>query len=128
MISKTDAYQVAECTKKNLASSTMKLCSSHKVRNSTGSSRVQRLRDFLGTHPELLNMMKSIEEKRAKRIQKAEAWRNVKRINFEQQFGGLEYQANMDFIVSTGVLSEVYETERGSSRGKMRCAAPFCPS
>ncbi|ORZ03681.1 Sds3-like-domain-containing protein [Syncephalastrum racemosum] len=69
-----------------------------------------------GTHPELLNMMKSIEEKRAKRIQKAEAWRNVKRINFEQQFGGLEYQANMDFISRKNALRRSILSELNRKR------------
>lgn len=45
-------------------------------------------------------MMKTIEEKRSKRIKTAEAWRKYKRMNHQRQFEGLEYQANVDFIVS----------------------------
>ena len=58
------------------------------------------LRAAIGTHPELVTMMETIEKKKNKRIQTAEAWRKYKRISYQQQFQGLEYQANIDFVVS----------------------------
>lgn len=52
-----------------------------------------------GTHPELVSLMAEIEEKKGNRIQNAEAWRRHQHANFKQQFEGLEYQANIHFIV-----------------------------
>lgn len=53
-----------------------------------------------GTHPELVTLLAEIEEKKGKRIHSAEAWRKYQHDNFRQQFEGLEYQANIHFIVS----------------------------
>lgn len=53
-----------------------------------------------GTHPELVTLLAEIEEKKGKRIHSAEAWRKYQHDNFKQQFEGLEYQANIHFIVS----------------------------
>ena len=44
-------------------------------------------------------MMESIEKKKNERIQTAEAWRKHKRVSYQHQFEGLEYQANIDFVV-----------------------------
>ncbi|KAI8141959.1 Sds3-like-domain-containing protein [Fennellomyces sp. T-0311] len=57
-----------------------------------------------GTHPELVTMMETIEKKKNKRIQTAEAWRKYKRISYQQQFQGLEYQANIDFVSGKNAL------------------------
>ena len=53
----------------------------------------------IGTHPELVTMMETIERKKNERIQTAEAWRKHKRVSYQHQFEGLEYQANIDFVV-----------------------------
>ncbi|ORZ20487.1 Sds3-like-domain-containing protein [Absidia repens] len=51
-----------------------------------------------GTHPELVTLMTEIEEKKGRRIRTAEAWRKYQHANFEKQFEGFEYQANVHFI------------------------------
>lgn len=45
-------------------------------------------------------MMETIEKKKNQRIQTADAWRKYKRVSYQRQFEGLEYQANIDFVVS----------------------------
>ncbi|KAI9310585.1 Sds3-like-domain-containing protein [Dichotomocladium elegans] len=57
-----------------------------------------------GTHPDLVTMMATIEEKRNRRISTAEAWRKHKRLSCRQQFEGLEYQANIDFAAGKSAL------------------------
>lgn len=52
--------------------------------------------------------MKKIEEKKEQRIKSAEAWRRHQRLNFQKQFQGLEYQANVTFIVSTQSLKSIF--------------------
>ncbi|KAI8332448.1 Sds3-like-domain-containing protein [Chlamydoabsidia padenii] len=51
-----------------------------------------------GTHPELVTLMTEIEEKKDRRIRTAEAWRKYQHGNFQRQFEGAEYQANVQFI------------------------------
>ena len=49
-------------------------------------------------------MMETIERKKNERIQTAEAWRKHKRVSYQHQFEGLEYQANIDFVVCVTVF------------------------
>ncbi|KAI9318738.1 hypothetical protein BX666DRAFT_1931109 [Dichotomocladium elegans] len=57
-----------------------------------------------GTHPDLVAMMERIEMKKNERIRTAETWRRYKRINYQRQLDGLEYQANIDFISGKNAL------------------------
>jgi hypothetical protein len=62
-----------------------------------------------GTHPELVTLMTEIEEKKHRRIRTAEAWRKYQHGNFQRQFEGAEYQANVQFIVSDRFIGKRYE-------------------
>lgn len=59
-----------------------------------------------GTHPELLSLMAEIEERKMKRINSAKEWRRYQYANFKRQYEGLEYQANVHFIVN--LFAHVY--------------------
>ncbi|KAI7885510.1 hypothetical protein K492DRAFT_12862 [Lichtheimia hyalospora FSU 10163] len=64
-----------------------------------------------GTHPELMAMMETIEKKKNQRIQTADAWRKYKRVSYQRQFEGLEYQANIDFVCGkNGLRRSILDT------------------
>lgn len=59
-------------------------------------------------------MMETIEKKKNQRIQTADAWRKYKRVSYQRQFEGLEYQANIDFVVSDAYLGMACTRHHGS--------------
>lgn len=51
-----------------------------------------------GTHPELVSLLAESNEKRHKRVRNAHAWKLHQEDNYQQQFKGFEYQANIHFM------------------------------